>query len=100
MNEIAQLYNNGLPGWAGPELAKAHLEMVGGLVYSDIKSVAAPPTKKMMLFEVVRKVLGKDTENYAQQIGDCTSFGAKNALEYLQCTEILLGNQSYKWRPI
>jgi hypothetical protein len=45
---------------------------------------------KTMLYEVVRKLLGKDTENYAQEIGDCVAFGAKNACEYLMATEKLM----------
>lgn len=56
--------------------------------------------KKSFLYQVCRKVLGQDTQNYPQEIGDCVSFGAKNAVEYLQCSDILLRNKREKWRPI
>lgn len=42
----------------------------------------------VLLWEATVKVLGRHTDNYAQQIGDCTSFGAKNALEFLLCVQI------------
>ena len=54
---------------------------------------------RAMLWEVVRKVLGKDTENFAQLIGDCTSFGCKNCLEYVQATDIARGVFE-TWKPI
>jgi len=40
------------------------------------------------LWEAALKVLGRHVSNYPQQIGDCVSFGWKNALEYLQCVQI------------
>ena len=43
------------------------------------------------LWEATIKVLGHHTPNYPQQIGDCVSFGSKNALEYLQCVQIADG---------
>jgi hypothetical protein len=52
----------------------------------------AADVKRMMLFEIVRKVTGGDIENIAQQVGDCVSWGAKHALEYLQCCQIAMGN--------
>lgn len=53
---------------------------------------ASANTKRMMLFEIVRKVNGGDIPNIAQLIGDCVSWGAKHALEYLQCAQIAMGN--------
>ena len=40
------------------------------------------------LWDATTKVLGRHTDNYPQQVGDCVSFGAKNALEYLICVRI------------
>jgi hypothetical protein len=56
--------------------------------------------KRRMLWECTRKVLGKDTPNYRQEIGDCTSFGAKNVMEYLQCTRIVIDGQDETFKPI
>jgi hypothetical protein len=51
-------------------------------------------------FDFFRKVLGKDTPNYAQEVGDCVSFGAKNAIEYLACIDIFVRGEAEKFRPI
>lgn len=87
-----------LCGWAGEEEAKKAWEQIGHL----FPKYATPPTevRRMMLFDIVRKVLGKDTPNYAQQVGDCVSFGAKNAIEYLSCIDILIRGDAEKFKPI
>jgi hypothetical protein len=54
---------------------------------------------KRMLFDITRKVLGHDTPNYPQQIGDCVSFGGKNATEYVQATDILGGKREV-WKAV
>lgn len=56
--------------------------------------------KKTLLYDFCRKVLGKDTPNYPQEIGDCVSFGGKNATEYVSCTEVLMADKPQKWRPV
>jgi hypothetical protein len=43
------------------------------------------------LWDATVKVLGRHTDNYPQQVGDCVSFGAKNALEYLICVRLASG---------
>lgn len=49
--------------------------------------------KRVVLWDAARKVLGKDVPCFEQEIGDCVSMGACNALNYLQCVEILRGDQ-------
>jgi hypothetical protein len=39
------------------------------------------------LWDAVIKVRGEYRKNYPQQVGDCTSFGAKNAIEVRMCVE-------------
>jgi hypothetical protein len=63
-------------------------------------SLAPRAGDKSMLYLAVRKVLGKDTPNYPQGAGDCVSQGGKNAAEYLTCTEIVLGGERQKFRPV
>ena len=119
--KIAREYVNGnLCGWAGknnPELVKTQFN----LYFSDkpefkiIKKFGDSATrKKTHLHWFTRKVLGKDTDNYPQEIGDCVSFGMKNALEYLTCTQILanalsqtvmsiqdfIATAKFKFRPV
>lgn len=66
---------------------------------------SGPPSRRMLLFEAARKAIGADIYDYsvqhgevvAQQIGDCVSWGAKHAIEYLQCVQILMGGwDTYK----
>ena len=93
-------------GWVGanrPEFVKEQFSLVAHNFVPFIIKGDNPfksGSQKMMLHDIVRKVLGKDTENYPQQIGDCVSFGNKNAVEYLQCVEILLKGENEKFRNI
>lgn len=98
-----------LCGWAGEDLARSEFDLIKDNTVNG-KKIFVPfgiqhirkfgASRRMMLWEIVRQVLGKDTENYAQEIGDCVSFGAKNAIEYLMCVEILLKGDAESWRPI
>lgn len=108
MSNIANLYNNGgLTGWAGkdnPQFVEDQFNLIkDDGSFKPLKIVGASRDtkgKKLMLYEVVRKVLGKDTENYPQEIGDCVSFGAKNAIEYLMATERLMLGDREEWNPV
>lgn len=98
---IASHYASGLSGWAGKAKAQKAWEEIKGspeFVPLDIKNVQGDG--RLMLFDVVKKVLGKFTENYPQEIGDCVSFGAKNAVEYLQCCEILMKGDREKFHNV
>jgi hypothetical protein len=84
-------------GWAGVDrriLDRALANAPPHLIQQINIIGGAPPLDNLMLFRVTRQALGKDTENYAQQIGDCVSFGAKNVTEYLQCCQMIMGNLS------
>ena len=76
-------------GWAGPDVADAAWDKHG----SEFPSVAifgTLPTAgaKNFLWRYTRIVLGQDPQNIPQEIGDCTSWGAKHAIEYRSCQEI------------
>lgn len=90
-----------LMGWAGKEEAKkAHALIAGSLPKFAIKDpIKDYKGQRRMLWEYTRKVLGQDTPNYAQEIGDCTSFGGKNVMEYLQCVQIA-GGAAQKFKPV
>lgn len=84
-------------GWAGVDrrvLDRALANAPPHLIQQINIAGGGPPLDNLMLFRVTRKALGKDTDNYAQQIGDCVSFGAKNVTEYVQCCQIIMGNLS------
>lgn len=48
----------------------------------------------ILLYGAYRKVLGKDPDYPAQQIGDCVSFGHAHANDLTQCLEIALGEDA------
>lgn len=93
---------NNLCGWAGPDIAKEAFN----IMCSDMPTFASvgPSNdykgKRMMLWEFTRKVLGQDTENFPQEIGDCVSFGGKNVMEHLQCVDIILNGAANEFHPI
>lgn len=92
---LAKEYEQGnLCGWLEvryPGSVQKYLNLIGPQPrYSLFNEYDRYKGTKTMLYQVCRKVLGKDTPNYPQQIGDCVSFGAKNATEYLSCCDILL----------
>ncbi len=102
MQDIHEQYTNGsVGGWLGEEEAKNQwATMQNDPAFVPFPTFGYQASRRMMLYEVTRKVLGKDTENYAQQIGDCVSFGMKNAIEYLQCCEILSGGELQTFRKV
>lgn len=64
-------------------------------------TLKSAPVQKCMGWWFTRKVLGgKDTENYPQKIGDCTSFGMKNAGEYLSCADIIKRGDLEEFKPL
>lgn len=62
-------------GWAGeehPELIEEAFNLFGSKnTFDRYVDNLKKDTKRVALYEVVRKLLGKDTPNYAQAIGDC-----------------------------
>jgi hypothetical protein len=100
---VAEAYSKGeLIGWGGEELAREAFSVIKSSFYDGLSDhlVKNAAGRKMFLWDIVRKVLGKDTQNYPQEIGDCVSFGAKNATEYLTCCEILIGGEREKFRNV
>lgn len=47
--------------------------------------------QRLMGWEFTRKVYGGDLPNYAQPIGSCVGYGAKNAIEYTSAFEVATG---------
>lgn len=113
---IAQAYESGnTVGWPGEDIARKAFNLLQQKesVPPDWFNLGTPakvnfvelnlPVQangKMMLYQFCRKLLGADTKNYPQQIGDCVSFGAKNACEHLLCVQNVLGVAASKFRPV
>jgi hypothetical protein len=120
MSDIAKAYESGeLCGWAEvrrPGIAKEQFNLLrdkGAFTPFGISGLTRSTSgQKAMLYQICRAVLGKDTPNYPQMIGDCVSFGAKNATEIVTCTEIagkaivsespkaFIASEMLKWRPV
>lgn len=99
---IATAYDQGvIKGW-DENLFNIVGTKISANVYGGLppELVTKAEGRKAFLYQVCRTLLGQDTRNYPQQIGDCVSFGAKNAIEYLICCEKLLKGDMEKFRPI
>jgi hypothetical protein len=103
--QLARDYSKGnLIGWAEvlhPGIADEEFRLVGGIfipfrISGQTRSYTG---RKTFLYPVVRQALGKDLENIAQEIGDCVSWGCRNATDYLGCCDILVRKDAEKWRP-
>jgi hypothetical protein len=101
---IAHAYDSGsIAGWPGEDVAKEQFYLLSSQPNQRTFVQFQLPIQgdgKMMLYACARKVLGADTKNYPQQIGDCVSFGAKNACEHLICVQAALGLAPDKFRPV
>jgi hypothetical protein len=97
-----------LCGWAGKPAEKGGRPDLVDVAFElwtasrpRFRIVGGGPTagKRSMLWEVARNVIGGDPPNYAQEIGDCVSFGGKNAIEYVQLFPISSGARD-KWTRV
>lgn len=88
-------------GWAGPqavaEAAAIRADMPEFQIVGDAGDNAE---KDVRLWNASLAVLGHHLPNYPQEIGDCVSFGAKNAVEYLQCSEMMIRGPPRSFRPV
>ena len=78
-----------LCGWSGRRLAVEANARLGlrPLAYFGLPLDAE--TRKLWDFAI--KVTGGHLPNYRQEIGDCVSFGMKNAVQYLTCVQVAQG---------
>lgn len=104
LNLVNGYMNQSIIGWKGyqnPTLVKESFN----LIKQSFVSLPTAPSlndlpKKTFLYQVVRKVLNRDILNVNQLIGDCVSWGARNATEYLACCDILIRGDREKYRPV
>lgn len=100
---------NDLCGWAGkpaakggrPDLVEEAFELWSStpIFPHSVRGLPYKAGARSMLWEVGRKVLGTDPPNFPQEIGDCVSFGGKNACEYVQFYPIVNGARQ-KWTRV
>lgn len=87
-------------GWAGPEAAKRANDLMGHLFprFFIQKQTVAAAGQRVVLWDASKKATGAHLPTLNQQIGDCVSMGATNATDYLSCADIVIRNQSEKFR--
>lgn len=104
MSDIVELYQNGsINGWSGEQLAREAWDMLKGQShFVPFKGFSSTPAgkRKMFLWEIFRKVMGRDMSTSTQPVGNCVSEGMRTCIEHLMCSEILLDNDFEKWRPV
>lgn len=102
---IAEQYNNGLSGWAGEALARRDFHLIAPHLKSfDFNVVRNSAGKKVFLHQATRKLLGKDTPNYPQEIGDpfipgtkvLMDDGSEKNIEDIQIGETVINHKNEK----
>jgi hypothetical protein len=74
-------------GWVNnPDEVARQVAMLPRPLFGDVLS--ADESKEVRLYDVVRKVIGKDAPKGPQGIGDCTSWGTGNFVNYTSCIQI------------
>lgn len=102
MYEIPELYASGKLTGYDPEISREAFRFLAQSFYTiNHKNFKAVPDK-FMLYEVTRKVLGKDTPNYPQLIGDplvpetqvLMANGVEKPLEKINIGEVVLNHRN------
>lgn len=88
-------------GWAGPEAVKQAAPIVAQMPPFDLDGIKRDNTRANVRLWKFAKIVngGKHLPNTAQQIGDCVSWGAKNACDYLACKQIARDWRAHEFRP-
>lgn len=91
-------------GWAGQELANKpeNQAIVAQMPPFQIEGVVRDNSKSDVRLWLFAKEVngGKHLPNYRQEIGDCVSFGAKNAVNYLQAVQIARDWQAHEFKEV
>jgi len=77
-------------GWAGPEAVEQAQEIVGAMPAFRIEGIKRDNERaNVRLWTFAKEVNGGEhLPNVAQQVGDCVSWGAANAVNYLAAVQI------------
>ena len=95
-------------GWVPPDQRDAETQatvetVVGGMPpFMIVGAVGGDDNagKRVVLWDYAKKVNGgKHLPTFRQEIGDCVSMGAANAVNYLACMEIIRLGEREEYRP-
>lgn len=82
-------------GWAGPDAARREWDAFGDRfpIFAIRGAVVSSAGKRACLWEAMQKVLGTYLPNVQQQIGNCVSWGCRNAVDHTAACEIVAGDR-------
>jgi hypothetical protein len=92
-----------LMGWLDHPLQRSRL--AGTLPHRTLSAanpalLSQPPLDNIFLYKAWKDVLGSYPDYPAQQIEDCTSFGAGHAIDLLQCVEISHSGSNIEYEEV
>lgn len=100
-NIIDEYIDGSVRGWPGLEVAEAEFPLVVGTANFVPATLQLLPTqeRKSVNYKVIRKFLGgKDMVNIAQEIGDCVSWGGRNAAGTTGVIDIVVRGDNETWK--
>ncbi len=82
-------------GWAGPEAARRAWDAFGANfpTFRIVGDAESSQGKRACLWDAMQKVTGSFLPNLRQEIGDCVSWGARNAVDHTAACEIAAGER-------
>ncbi len=88
-------------GWAGPHVVREAAPIIAAMPPFAIDGVQRDNARaNVRLWQFARAVRGgSDLPTFRQEIGDCVSMGAANAVNYLACTQIARDRQNSEFHP-
>jgi hypothetical protein len=101
MNMIEQYLDGSLKGWPGQEQAEAEyaqIKSTANFLENVAMSLPAGAPRYSSNYLTYRKLFNKDLVNIAQEVGDCVSWGARNASAITGASDILMRGERETWK--
>lgn len=88
-------------GWAGPEAVAQAAPLLAEMPRFDIEGAVRDNARaNVRLWHFARQVNhGEHLPTFRQEIGDCVSMGASNAINYLACVQIARDRSDQEYHP-
>lgn len=88
-------------GWLGQDAARRAFEQLADRFapFFVAGQTRSSEGRRLALWDFARQVTGRHLPTFRQEIGDCVSMGAANAVNYLACMEIARQHDRERYRP-
>lgn len=99
-NIIDEYIDGSVRGWHEEGFQEAFAEIQNAYNFIQPRLILEPArARKSCNYKAIRKVLdGKDIKNIPQEIGDCVSWGARNAAAVTGCIDIAVRGEAEVWK--